>query len=422
MSRKIPDVAFLGVCERATLVKGDDPQIWEHNLLGLKEVVLFRVYPFILSSFHFAFAVYDPFGFGEARVRIIGPDGIEVIFIDIQFKRAGIESGINVFAQAEYPVWTVIVVSGPKQSPLIKEPGQYKVVLRRGDEEIPIGCLVFGYVQAIPLTADRIAAIKSDPYASKWVRYSMKCNGCNKELRTYTGLERSERAERDGWGWYKSLPDTFHCDCGKNNFSLKYIREGLHAFLGGDIKKNAEISFARLYEKRAFENTCRRFKELLDKEPLEEEVQQFIEKNPVLLHQFSPERIFYKAPVLTKYNTDIIVLTHKKELLLIELERPSTRLLKKGGHLTSELEHPFDQIRDWLLIFEEHRLAALDCIGLKTDEVGMIRGIAILGRDQPYNPDHLRRLKSQDFGKISIFTYDDLLNGLVTLSCTIDEL
>jgi len=116
------------------------------------------------------------------------------------------------------------------------------------------------------------------------------------------------------------------------------------------------------------------------------------------------------------------VLTHKKELLLVELERSSIRLLKKGGHIASDLEHPFDQIRDWLQVFDEHRLAALACIGVDANDVGMIHGVAIVGRNHPYESNHLRRLKSQDFGRISLFTYDDLLNGLITLSRTINEL
>jgi len=291
MSRKIPDVAFLGVCERATLVKGDDPHIWEHNLLGLKELVLCHVYPITLSGFHFAFAVYDPFSFDKCRVRILSPNGAELLFFDLQFEKTDSSLGISVFAQTQYPVWSVVVASGPEKSPLIKEPGQYKVVLCRNNEEVSIGCLNFGYAQSTPLTEDRIAAIRSDPFASKWVRYSVRCNGCSKEIRTYTGLERSEKAEREGWVWYKLLPDDFYCGCGDNNFSLRYIRENLHAFLGGARKNNAEFSFARLYEKRAFENTYRQFEELLNREPLEEEVQQFIEKNPILLHPFSPENL-----------------------------------------------------------------------------------------------------------------------------------
>jgi hypothetical protein len=40
-----------------------------------------------------------------------------------------------------------------------------------------------------------------------------------------------------------------------------------------------------------------------------------------------------------------------------------------------------------------------------------------MGRDARYDADHLRKLKSQDFGngKITIYTYDDLLNGLASL-------
>jgi len=66
-------------------------------------------------------------------------------------------------------------------------------------------------------------------------------------------------------------------------------------------------------------------------------------------------------------------------------------------------------------VADEHRLAMLDALALSRDDVGMIRGVVIAGRDQGYDGLHLRRLKSQDFGRISFYTYDDVLFALDAL-------
>ena len=167
---------------------------------------------------------------------------------------------------------------------------------------------------------------------------------------------------------------------------------------------------------------CGQFEALLDQNPAEEQVQQFMESNPLVLHQFSPDRVFFKSPILTTYKTDIAVLTSKRELLLIELERPSTRLLKKDGGIAATMQHALDQVRDWLHMIDEHRAAVLKCLNLQPEEVSTIRGVVILGRDRDYRGDHLRKLKWTDFGRIAFFTYDDLLRSLVNLTRMVTEL
>jgi len=381
-----------------------------------------------LRGFQFAFAVYDPFSFEDARIGVLAPNNEGLFHINLQIQGDSQPSGyvpsaeVGMFVQNAYPVWSFFVYDLDDIDAVVKHPGQYKITVCRETEEVSIGCLVFGYAPAPPLTKERIAAIRSNPYATKRVRFSMRCNQCNDELRAYTGLERSDEEERDGWIWYKQLPDSFACKCGKTTMDLTMLRDSLHALLGHVTRGKEELSFTRLYERGALEAICNQFASLLDLNPEEEQVQQFIEDNPILLHQFGPERIYHKAPILTKHKTDFAILSNKGALILIEIEKPGKRLLKKDGGMTADLQHAFDQVRDWLHRIEDHRAATLACIDLKPEEVVSVRGVVIAGRDSGYPADHLRKLKWTDFGQIDFYTYDDLLRGSVALVQTVSDL
>jgi hypothetical protein len=108
-------------------------------------------------------------------------------------------------------------------------------------------------------------------------------------------------------------------------------------------------------------------------------------------------------------------------LLLIELEKPQTRILKQDGGVHSELQHAFDQVRDWLHLADEHRRAFIECIGADPKKVGAVKGVVIAGRDGGYNADHLRKLKGVDFGRIKFMSYDDLFASFEALLRALDQ-
>lgn len=176
---------------------------------------------------------------------------------------------------------------------------------------------------------------------------------------------------------------------------------------------------AQLYREGVLKPCQAEFETLLNSEPDEETIQDFIEENRVLLLQFAPQMIFWKSPILTKYKTDITIHNNKRELILIELEKPSTRLLTKKSGVAAPLQHAIDQVSDWLQTVDDHKAAALECIGLKLENVTSVRGVVIAGRDDPYPATHIRKLKARDFGRISFFTYDDLLRNLAALMSTV---
>jgi hypothetical protein len=294
--------------------------------------------------------------------------------------------------------------------------------MSRGDERREIGSVSIGYIQVPPLSEERIAAIKSHPRAAKTSKYIVKCQNCGDMLSIYAGLERSKEQEEKGNVWYREIPDTFGCTCGKTVVPLVKIRENLHAFLGMITPEDSKVEISKLYEGGAIEEICNNFAAVISRDPEEQEIQSFLQDNPILLHQFSPERIFRKAPILSEFETDFTIRTQSAELILIELEKAGTQLLRKDGGRHSELQHAFDQVRDWLHTLETHRVAGLHCIGLKPEEVTNIKGIVIAGRDAPYDSEHLRRLKWDASDKMGFYTYDDIIRSVAGLFTAVHEL
>lgn len=219
------------------------------------------------------------------------------------------------------------------------------------------------------------------------------------------------------------------------------VTEHLWSFVGEIVSslKASEYPFAWLWEKYEFETAtglrkfaaevsflftkqerlrgvCGQFEALLNQDPPEGRIKQFVKDNQVVLHQFSPDRAIFEAPILTFYKADIAVLTSGKRVLLIEFETPQTRLLNKDGGVSAELQHALDQVRNWLHVTQWHQVAVLKCLGLGPQDVTRIRGVVIAGRDCDYPEEHLQRLKGTSFGEIDLFTYDDLLRSLANLS------
>jgi hypothetical protein len=236
-------------------------------------------------------------------------------------------------------------------------------------------------------------------------------------MAVYTGLERNSDYEKQGNVWYKDLPDTFSCGCGKQRIDLTLLREHYHGVLGDVPKLAGKLDNTQRYQESKIEMVCTAFAKLVSSNPPEEDIQKFIQNNTILLTVFGPKRIFFKPALLTKHNADIGILNHKKELLLIELERPSLQLLKQGGGVCAELNKPLQQVNDWLHLAEEQRVAVLSCIGnLTLADVGKVRGVIVAGTDKGYDAEQLRHFKWMNFGsEINVFTYDDLISYLVSL-------
>jgi len=167
-------------------------------------------------------------------------------------------------------------------------------------------------------------------------------------------------------------------------------------------------------KKESFKKCCRELLKLIETDAPEEKIQQFLQLHPIFLFQFLPVLLLYKAPILRKYVTDFVVLNLRDVLILIEIERPGLRLLRKDGGITADLQHAIDQVRRWLRVFENHRAAALYTLDPKLHEVARVRGIVIAGRN-PEDEGQALLLRSMSWGDIELYTYDDLLLGVTEM-------
>jgi hypothetical protein len=175
-------------------------------------------------------------------------------------------------------------------------------------------------------------------------------------------------------------------------------------------------SFSTLYEHDAIERVSGDFLQLVRTSPREEDIQQFLAKNPIVFHFLSPVRIFEKPPILLKHQADFAILDSRGTLFFVEIERADILLLRRDGAASAEVEHAISQVRDWLFLYEKHRAAVLECLDLRDRDVTRVRGLLIAGRDQGCDAENLRKFKWQDRGAIDCMTYDDLLAIFASLS------
>ncbi len=423
----IPSIVFLGVCEKAELIKQGHFINSHHNIIGLNNNLFSYIFPFNLKGQKLIFSFYNPQNLKNAKIKLFDSDNKNIMAIDVGLDKLDNIENINSkkerMPQEGYTMMQIednfptghLMIYDIGIDIIRMNPEKIKIVLEQDKVEIPIGILNIHYSKAPPFNAELIAAIKSDPVALKTIVLELGCKKCNNILKTYAGLDKNKKLESNGTIWFKELPNQFKCNCGLTIFDLKYIRENLHAFLSV-AKTETEIKYSsvRLYTNDKLNNIIYRFEKLINDETNEEEIHKFIKNELLILQSFSPKKIFSKIPILTDYVTDFCVVNNKNDLLLIEIEKANTPLMKKDGGMRSEMVHAIDQVRDWLHEIRDNKQAILKAMKLKIENINMIKGVVILGRDKDYDKEKLRKLKSKDFGEVTFYTYDDILNGLKT--------
>jgi hypothetical protein len=200
------------------------------------------------------------------------------------------------------------------------------------------------------------------------------------------------------------------------SFSLQYLRTGLHGLLSRSLAPDGQgaIDYVRLYETTKLEEDCRLFRALLDQNGAEEELQNFLEQHLIFFARFSATRLIPKPKILTKYVADFAILNQRKELLLIEIEKSSTRLLTKDGQITADLQHAVTQVTNWMQEATDHRTAVLSSLAIELKEVAVVRGVVIAGR-RPLEDEEARAVRRAFRGDVEFYTYDDLIGDVTEI-------
>lgn len=437
MQENQASIAFLGLAEKAECLFEHAFDLYKWNVLGLRTILASPVYPYRLNGWHIAVALRIQDLQKDHALEIQAQDGSLVGTISLStpvVEPSVVESLQN--QQELLPPdqkvmlmpaagWQMVFISLGETEIAVPCPGVYNVVSIYQDKKEIVGQLLFGQINPPPFTLEQLSAIKSDPYAAKAVRFELGCKQCPTKMRVYAAFERIPAEDNAGSIWYQDVPDEFKCGCGVTKIQLSSIRRNLFSLLGRPIHQPAErAKIIPLYGQQVIQSLRLQYLSLLSRENvIEEDMQKFIQMNPLILHQFPATRILWKPPFLNAYNADIAIVSPSKELLLIELESPKLRLLNKDGGVSAKLQHAVDQVNSWFDLMQDHRLAILDDFKLLPEEVSFVRGLVIAGRDHPWNPKHLRRLKGQySRSGPSLLTFDDLAAALSNLSMTMGNL
>ncbi|HEY2584143.1 MAG TPA: Shedu anti-phage system protein SduA domain-containing protein [Tepidisphaeraceae bacterium] len=295
---------------------------------------------------------------------------------------------------------------------MLTEPARILIEYCTDKESLQIGSFDVAFQPTPPISEEERRAIISRPGAIRFVDLFISCPKCNARLTLFKSLNPGERPSGvlGEAVAIEEAPDVWACDCGSARVSLTYLKLGLHnAFRTGAVTRDPRpLKLTPLYERGAIETILERYLAVILGEPTEEAVQQFLQENPILWSFLSPVKILHKPPVLTKKRADFGILSAGRVLYLIEIEKPQTRLVRKSGGVSAELQAGLDQIRDWRVIVGNHRGALLDELGFKSDEVDDVRFLLVAGLAQRTPKEGNTLLRRNPPAEAQLFCFDEL--------------
>jgi len=304
-------IIFIGICERASCVVDKNTNVLKWNIIGLTHIILSPIYPFPLSSLTLGIAFDKNIIKGGTKIIITNQEEQEVAYINLDVRTVNptIEEVVlkkdGSILSAPEKGWTTTFLKIGKSDVFFTQPGIYYINAETDGRKEIIGEVQFAVIDPPPLTQERIAAIKSDPNSAKSIGIELGCKKCQDKFKVYADLESpNKKREEEGYCLYTSIPDQFICKCGYTKIDMQIIRKNLHGLLGQRKRERLDVAFTPLYEKSIFEDKRNKFFELINSKPKEEILQQFIQENLILLHQFPSEKIFFKPPILTFFKAD----------------------------------------------------------------------------------------------------------------------
>jgi len=414
-----PRIALLGWCERASQVAGLHPAMPQINIQGLSQGRFSHFFPVSVQGLSFVVGIYNPTEGESFTVEFRHSDGTKAFDFVLNLNEIQTyDPAISQYrplhdGEAKNKGWTFQIVHAAGDS-LVIRPDTFRAMFKDGSTEHYLGSFAIGHVSVAPYSPDQIAALRTDPLARRVVRIGYGCKQCGAKFQTYAALERDAKQEQEGWKWSGELDGEYQCSCGGMKFSLEYLRTGLHGMLSRNLAPSDQLAgaFVRLYEVTKLEDDSRTFKSLIDAETAEQQLQDFLEAHPFFFSRFSANRLIPK-PQIQKYFADFAILNQRKELLLVEIEKPQLRLLTKERRITADLQHAITQVRDWIQEVNDHRAAVLSMHKIELREVAVVKGVVVAGRS-PTEHEDARALR-RAFSDIEFFTYDDLLRDVTEI-------
>lgn len=313
--------------------------------------------------------------------------------------------------------WTVVALRlAIFEDLFLDKVGKYEIFITKGGDKMKkIGELVIVELDVTPMSPEVRSALLADPTVAKNIQAKFSCRICADAIEVYYDLIPTLRKKEDNVFNVDTLPDIFHCKCGKLEIRLEKVKKNFHGLLLNQPFVGGEISVERAYTSASLNIINRNFEKIVSRDQPEEVIQKFIEKNPILFSQFSPNIIKYKAPILNFYKTDFVILNAVGELIFIEIERSSTPLVKGDGDVHSKTSHAIEQVFRWINEFSDHKAAILHDWNTIPANVIRVRGIVICGRDSNHNPENVKKLKTRTTS-VTLLSYDDIISSMNQLA------
>jgi Domain of unknown function (DUF4263) len=166
-------------------------------------------------------------------------------------------------------------------------------------------------------------------------------------------------------------------------------------------------------------NLSERFEETINNAQREEDLQEFLARNPFILSEQLPHgtHVVPKFRFGGKYISDFLiseVTSGGTFWVLVELEPANIPLVTGEGNLSQRVRGGVQQVRDWrdwLTNNRDHAIKPVAQDGLGLGDIEGIRGWVVVGRRSMVTPrfNQLRRQLADD-SNIEIMTYDRLLD------------
>jgi len=160
---------------------------------------------------------------------------------------------------------------------------------------------------------------------------------------------------------------------------------------------------------------------LLDSDPAEEEVHQFLASHSYLLRDlgFGVKRVFSKPAFGSDFKADFALAGWGNYIVwtFVELEAPHHKLFTKEGIIAKGLNKAIEQINSWWVWMYDYSEYAGDYYhDLSGDKTAAI----VIGRRESLSESDTKRLKqlnaTQLSGRLRIVTYDALLDQAEAMS------
>lgn len=402
---------FIGIADRITRPGGVHSAI-PTDIYGLRYVFISSLFPLSIQNVDWVFVF--PSGFSP-RGRL------NLSVVERPKDRYWLEYSLDGESSQDQRLERSMVVDFSFRGsggPVIWEPCKVDVALECEDGRFELGQAEFVYAAAPPLSDSIRNAIESNPTLRKFIRIRIHCSTCQDGLTPFTGLSRPKLSEKDRsvprLTWFEDLPDQFVCTCGSVSAPLKYLRESMQGLLANvnSVKPDGSIATRTLpLSLDEVERVLDSFRRLIDAEPPESDVQDFIQRNPILLSPFAANRLFFKPQILNKYRADFAIVNSRKELLFIEIERPGLKVFRVDGMQTQDLTHAFAQTSAWNNEFVENRPAVLRCLDGCPQDISTVRYLVIAGRANSCDSEALDRLLRAP-GHCGFMTYDHLMEDV----------